>query len=87
MPNSQLINNISLQIRHFGPKLVKYCFKLANLTKLIVFRTLKFDLTDRGTVASVVIQAIGSGTNEETLMKATHPMIRLDQFGACIKLI
>jgi len=29
-----------------------------------------------GTVASVVIQAIGSGTNEETLMKATHLMIR-----------
>ena len=60
---------------------------MANLTKLIVFRTLKFDLTDRGTVASVVIQAIGSGTNEETLMKATHPMIRLGQFGACTKLV
>jgi len=35
----------------------------------------------RGTAASVVIQAIGSGTNEETLMKATHPMIKLGQFG------
>jgi len=42
---------------------------------------------NRGTVASVVIQVIGSGTNEETLMKATHPMIRLGQFGACIKLV
>jgi hypothetical protein len=31
---------------------------------------------NRGTVASAVIQAIGSGINEETLMKATHPMIR-----------
>ncbi len=39
-------------------------------------------LGNRGTVASVVIQAIGSGTNEETLMKATHPMIRIGQFGA-----
>jgi len=39
-------------------------------------------LSYRGTVASVVIQAIGSGANEETLMKATHPMIRLGQFGA-----
>jgi len=41
----------------------------------------------RGTIASVEIQAIGSGTNDETLMKATHPMVRLGQFGACIKLI
>jgi len=41
----------------------------------------------RGTVASVVIQAIGSMTNEENLMKATHPMIRLGQFGACTKLV
>ncbi len=39
----------------------------------------------RGTVASVVMQAIGSGTNEET--KATHPMIMLGQFGACTKLV
>jgi hypothetical protein len=39
----------------------------------------------RGTVASVVIQAIGSGTNEETLMKATQPMIKLGQFGTCTK--
>jgi len=42
---------------------------------------------DRGTVASVVIQEIGSRTNEETLMKAAHPMIRLGQFGACTKLV
>ena len=42
---------------------------------------------NRGTVASVVIQAIGSGMNEETLMKATHPMIRLGQFGVCTKLV
>ncbi len=42
---------------------------------------------DCGTVASVVIQAIGSGTNEETLMKATHPMIWLGQFGTCTKLV
>ncbi len=42
---------------------------------------------DSGTVASVVIQAIESGTNEKTLMKATHPMIRLGQFGACTKLV
>ena len=37
--------------------------------------------------ALVVIQAIGSGMNEETLMKATHPMIRLGQFGICTKLV
>jgi len=43
--------------------------------------------TNRGTVASVVIQAIGSGTHEETLMKATHPIFRLGQFGACTKLV
>jgi len=43
----------------------------------------KLNKTHRGTIASVVIQAIGSGTNEETLMKATHPMIRLGQFGTC----
>ena len=48
---------------------------------------LKEASTDRGTIASAVIQAIGSGTNEETLMKATHPMIRLGQFGACTKLV
>jgi hypothetical protein len=41
----------------------------------------------RDTIASVVIQAIGSGMNEETLMKATHPMIRLGQFGICTKLV
>ncbi len=40
-----------------------------------------------GTVASVVIKAIVSGTNEDTLMKATHPMIMLGQFGACTKLV
>jgi len=47
----------------------------------------KFQNGNRGTVASVVIQAIGSLTNEETLMKATHPMIRLGQFGACTKVV
>jgi hypothetical protein len=41
----------------------------------------------RGTIASIVVQAIGSRTNEETLMKATHPMIRFGQFGACTKLV
>jgi hypothetical protein len=44
-------------------------------------------IKDNGTVASVVIQAIGSGTIEETLMKATHPMNRLGQFGTCTKLV
>ncbi len=44
-------------------------------------------LWDRGSIASAVIQAIGSGMNEETLMKATHPMIRNGQFGICIKLV
>ena len=39
------------------------------------------------TVASVVIQTIGSGINEETLMKTTHPMIRLGLFGICTKLV
>jgi hypothetical protein len=38
------------------------------------------------TAAFVVIQAIGSA-NEETLMKSTHPKIRLGQFGACTKLV
>jgi hypothetical protein len=42
---------------------------------------------NRGTVASAVIQAIGSRMNEETLMKGTHPMIRKGQFGICIKLV
>ena len=53
----------------------------------IRFNEKKAKKVNRGTVASVVIQAIGSGTNEETLMKATHPMIRLGQFGACTKLV
>jgi len=39
------------------------------------------------TVASVVIQAIGSRTSEKPLKKAIHPMIRLGQFGACTKLV
>ncbi len=51
----------------------------------------KFDGTpvsrNRGTVASAVIQVIGNGMNEETLMKATNPMIRKGQFGICIKLV
>jgi len=57
--------------------------------KLVIssLRTNKDQLSHRDTVASVVIQAIGSGTNEETLMKATHPMIRLGQFGTCTKLV
>jgi hypothetical protein len=38
-----------------------------------------------GTAVIAVIQAIGSGMNEETLMKATHTMIRKGQFGICIK--
>jgi hypothetical protein len=41
---------------------------------------------NRGTIASAVIQAIGGGMNEETLMKATHPMIRKGEFGIFIKL-
>jgi len=41
----------------------------------------------RDSVASVVIQGIGSSMNEETLMKATHTMIRLGQFGICTKLV
>ena len=47
----------------------------------------KHIIKNHDTIASVVIQAIGSGTNEETLMLATHPMIRLGQFGACTKLV
>jgi len=50
------------------------------MVKAVISTTLR-KMMHRGTVASVVIQAIGSGTNEETLMKATHPMIRLGQFG------
>jgi hypothetical protein len=63
------------------------------LTSLLKLRSqlnqlVKLPLIDyRSTIASVVIQAIGSGTNEETLMKATHPVIRLGQFGACTKLV
>jgi len=53
----------------------------------ILFWCTQFWENDCGTIASVVIQAIGSSTNEETLMKATHPMIRLGQFGACTKLV
>jgi len=63
---------------------LKFLFSLYNTIQY----SLQFTIgnIDRGTIASVVIQAIGSGTNEETLLKATHPMIRFGQFGACTKL-
>jgi hypothetical protein len=61
---------------------------MRNINLIFVCSTkynIKFFYCD--TVASVVIQAIGRGKNEEALMKATHPMIRLGQFGAYTKLV
>ncbi len=63
-------------------KTVKYfCILSWNTLKSKSTRDKTFPL-NRGTVTIVVIKVIGSRTNEETLMKATHTMIRLGQFGA-----
>ena len=87
MPNWPFLIIAFIKVSSFIPFPIAWITALATVPRL--YR--KFILFDfkfnRGTIASVVIQAIGSGTNEKTLMKATHPLIRLGQFGACTKLV
>jgi len=65
--------------------------KLQFLSLLSIGDPPNLNVKNLDTVASVLmlIQAIGSRTrtSKETLMKATHPMIRLGQFGTCTKLV
>jgi hypothetical protein len=63
------VNSTLLVFSDFYSKIIKYKLNINHLS-------IKKDYNYRGTVASAVIQAIRNGMNEETLMKATHPMIR-----------